>query len=104
MADSSFNLHSLLPQRGPLEGFQKAASDPAAFSATFIWGIIFFGTAVFLWVLCQWALVWWKTRRILKQLAGLTLENADGQRERLGVPSKRNFCLCVGETELSLVA
>ena len=27
MADSSFNLHSLLPQRGPLEGFQKAASD-----------------------------------------------------------------------------
>lgn len=80
---SSFNLHSLLPQRGPLVGFQKAASDPAAFSAAFIWGIIFFGTAVFLWVLCQWALVWWKPRRILKQLTGVTPENAVEQRERL---------------------
>ncbi len=83
MADSSFNLHSLLPQRGPLEAFQNAASDPAAFSAAFIWGIIFFGTAVFLWVLCQWALVWWRTRRILKLLAGVTPENATAQRERL---------------------
>ena len=83
MADSSFNLHSLLPQRGPLEAFQKAASDPAAFSAAFIWGIIFFGAAVFLWVLFQWALVWWKTRRILKQLDGVTTENAAEQRERL---------------------
>lgn len=83
MADSSFDLHSLLPQRGPLEGFQKAASDPAAFSAAFIWGIIFFGAAVFLWVLCQWALVWWRTRRILKQLNGVTPENATEQRERL---------------------
>lgn len=83
MADSSFHLHSLLPRRGPLEGFQQAASDPAAFSATFIWGIISFGTAVFLWVLCQRALVWWKTRRIFKQLAGVTPENAVEQRERL---------------------
>ena len=33
MADSSFNLHSLLPQRGLLEGFRKAASDPAAFKS-----------------------------------------------------------------------
>jgi uncharacterized protein Yka (UPF0111/DUF47 family) len=84
MADaSSFNLQSLLPQRGPLEAFQKAASDPAAFSAAFIWGIIFFGAAVFLWVLCQWALVWWKTRQILKHLNGITPENAAEQRERL---------------------
>ena len=90
MADSSFNLHSLFPQRGPLEGFQKAASDPAAFSAAYIWGIIFFGTAVFLWVLCQWVLVWWKTRRILKQLAGVTPENAAGQRERRQQPKQSN--------------
>jgi hypothetical protein len=83
MADSSFDLHSLLPQRGPLEGFQKAASDPAAFSAAFIWGIIFFGAAVFFWVLCQWALVWWRTRLILKKLNGVTPENAAEQRERL---------------------
>ena len=104
MADSSFNLHSLLPQRGPLEGFQQAAADPAAFSAAFIWGIIIFGMAVFLWVLCQWALVWWKTRRILKQLAGVTPENAAEQRERMGVPSKGSARLFGGETELSLVA
>ena len=83
MADSSFNLHSLLPQRGPLEAFQKMASEPEAFSAAFIWGIIFFGAAVFFWVLCQWALVWWRTRRILKHLNGLTPENATEQRERL---------------------
>ena len=38
MADSAFNLYSLLPQRGPLEGFKNAASDPAAFSAAFILG------------------------------------------------------------------
>ena len=82
MADS-FNLHSLLPQRGPLEAFQKAASEPEAFSAAFIWGIIFFGTAVFLWVLCQWALVWWRTRQILKHLNGVTPENVAEQRERL---------------------
>ena len=83
MADSSFDLHSLLPQRGPLEGFKNAASDPAAFSAAFIWGIIFFGAMVFLWVLCQWAMVWWRTRRILKLLDGVTPENATEQRERL---------------------
>ena len=69
MADSSFNLHSLLPQRGPLEGFQKAASDPAAFSAAFIWGIIFFGAAVFLWVASRNR---WQVREVARQMnAGL---------------------------------
>ena len=69
MADSLFHLHSLLPQRGPLEGFQKAASDPAAFSAAFIWGIIFFGAAVFLWVASRNR---WQVREVARQMnAGL---------------------------------
>ena len=69
MADSSFHRHSLLPQRGPQEGFQKAAADPAAFSAAFIWGIIFFGAAVFLWVAsCNR----WQVREVARQMnAGL---------------------------------
>ena len=69
MADSSFNLHSLLPQRGPLEDFRKAASDPATFIAAFIWGIIFFGAAVFLWMANRNR---WPVREVARQMnAGL---------------------------------
>jgi hypothetical protein len=83
MSGLPFNLHSLLPQRGPIDAFCNAASEPEAFSAAFIWGTVFFGGLVFLWVVFQWAAIWKRTGAILDSLNGVSCENAVAERDRL---------------------
>lgn len=83
MSGLPFNLHSLLPQRGPIDAFCNASSEPEAFSAAFIWATVFFAVIVFLWVVYQWAAIWKQTRLILDSLADVTPENALDRRERL---------------------